>query len=150
MTQPSANPRKYSKGKDLDPEAPLYMYLALEMAEDDLAPTAQRVKYLTDIHPGADISFAGYHREDGSIILTLGINVGPGKAALRNESEEILPGVHFLVDAVKTLYYASPKFCSPPHASERANMAKFASILPKIEKSKAVEKSKISKANTSK
>ena len=56
MTQPSANPRKYSKGKNLDPEAPLYIYLALEITEDDLLTTAKRVEYLTTIHPQADIS----------------------------------------------------------------------------------------------
>lgn len=133
MTQPSANPRKYSKGKNLDPEAPLYIYLALEITEDDLLTTAKRVEYLTTIHPQADISFAGYHREDGDIILTLGINVGPGHKALRNESSEILPGVHFIFDALKTLYYASPKFCSPPHESERKNMSRFAAMLPQLD-----------------
>ena len=89
MTQRSANPRRYSKGAELDPYQPLSIYLALKINESDFSKTLERIQYLTEVSPAADVSFAGYHREEGDIVLTLGICVGPARDALRNQTPKL-------------------------------------------------------------
>ena len=139
MTQRSANPRRYSKGDELDPYQPLSIYLALKINESDFSKTLERIQYLTEVSPAADVSFAGYHREEGHIVLTLGICVGPARDALRNQTPKLEAGHAFIYDAIKTLFYATPIFCSPPHKNERDNISKIKDILPSLSDHKEEE-----------
>jgi hypothetical protein len=129
MTRQSANPRRYSKGEaELDYNEPILVYLALYLDPEELPRAISLVKYLKEQHPQAVVDIVGFRREGSESIITLQINMGPGRQALRGEAVELHAGYDFLWDTVKTLYYASPIFSGPPHPSERESLDRLSGI----------------------
>lgn len=123
MTKASANPRRYSKGPEgLDEQQHLKVYIALFVQPGDLEATSGRLDYLADKHEAAVVDLAGYGREQGEIMLTLEINMGPARAALRGQSNQVQAGYAFLWDVVKTLFYANPVFVGPPGEDQTQNV----------------------------
>lgn len=123
MTKASANPRRYSRGiENLDENQPLNVYLAIHVDPSELKATADRLQYLAHKHAEAVIDIAGYRREEGQLVLTLAVNMGPAREALRGTSIQVHAGYQLLWDLAKTLFYARPIFTSPPGDSERANV----------------------------
>lgn len=121
MTKQSANPRRYSRGLDaLDPNQPLSVYFALHVGERELNSTVSRIEYLAEQHPQAHVQLAGVRRDGGEVVLTLEVQMGPARQALRGASTRLHAGYDLLWDAVRLLYYAHPVLCGPPHPSERA------------------------------
>lgn len=126
MTKQSANPRRYSKGSAaLDPTQPLSVYLALHVGQRDMPSTVARIDYLAEQHPQAIVQLAGIRRESSDIILTLEFAMGPARQALRGQSPSLHAGYDLLWDMVKTLYYAHPVLCGPPHPQERASVQRM-------------------------
>lgn len=123
MTKQSANPRRYSRGESLDPEQPISVYLALKISDNDLENTLGRIEYLAEQHPLAIISFASYHQEEKEIVITLGVNMGPARQALRGLSIELSAGYNFLWDIQKVLFYSNPVFCAPPNQKEQEDVS---------------------------
>jgi hypothetical protein len=115
MTKASANPRRYSRGTDgLDENQALKVYLALFAQSGDLEATYGRLDYLADKHEEAVVNIVGYGREHGETMLTLEVDMGPARAALRGQSRQVQAGYAFLWDVAKTLFYANPVFVGPP------------------------------------
>lgn len=129
MTQPSANPRRYSRGSDLlDPTQPLSVYFAIQIDDVRLASTVGLIEYLKEQHPDALVNVVGYHREQREIILTVGVNMEEARSALRGQSPALKAGYNFLWDVWTTLFYANPAFCPPPNESEREEAQKITAI----------------------
>lgn len=123
MTKASANPRRYSRGPEgLDENQHLKVYLALFVQPHDLEATSGRLDYLADKHEEAVVDLAGYGRENGEVMMTLEINMGPARTALRGQSHQVQAGYAFLWDAVKTLFYANPIFVGPPGDEQTNNV----------------------------
>lgn len=121
MTKKSANPRRYSRGSAaLDPTQPLAVFMAVHVQRKELLPTIRRIEQLAALHPDAFIDLAGLRYEGAEIVITIEIDMGPARQALRGESIRLVAGYDLLWDLVKTLYYATPVLCGPPHASDRA------------------------------
>lgn len=123
MTKQSANPRRYSRGPaGLDPAQPLSVYLAVHVHADELSETIERIEYLAAQHPDAVVDLAGLRYESSELCLTLEVNMGPARQALRGDTTRLYAGYDFLWAAVKTLYYATPILCGQPHPNERENV----------------------------
>ena len=126
MTKQSANPRRYSRGSAaLDPMQNLSVYFAVHLPVEDLKSTLGRIEYLSEQHPDAVVDLAGYRWENGEVVLTLEVSMGPARDALRGSSARLHSGYDLLWDAVKTLYYAHPVLCGPPHPEERERANKI-------------------------
>ena len=126
MTKASANPRRYSRGPEgLDPELPLSVYMSVRTDAENIEPTLARLEYLVDKHPDAQLALATYHTSHGRTVLTLEVNMGPARQALRGTGTQLQAGYALLWDIVKTLFYAHPVFCSPPSDEERAFLKNF-------------------------
>lgn len=124
MSKTSPNPRRYSRGKEsLDAREPLHVYIELALNPSDLEITIRRVEHLLTQFPAVVVNVASYTREKGRIVIVLDINMGPAKEALLGTSAEVQAGYGFLWAATKTLYYAHPKFCSPPPTHDRLSPA---------------------------
>lgn len=123
MTKASANPRRYSRGPEaLDENQNLKVYLALFVPASDLEATSGRLDYLADKHEEATVNLAGYGREHGEVMMTLEIDMGPARTALRGQSHQVQAGYAFLWDVAKTLFYANPIFVGPPGDDDAKNV----------------------------
>lgn len=123
MTKASANPRRYSRGPEgLDENQNLKVYLALFVQPEEMEATSGRLDYLADKHEEAIVNLAGYSRESGEIMMTLEIDMGPARSALRGQSHQVQAGYAFLWDAVKTLFYSNPIFVGPPGEEQSQNV----------------------------
>ncbi len=119
MTKTSANPRKYSKGADqLDPEQPINVYLELKVPVAERTLTVGRLQAVGNRHPKAEFHIAQEREEANESILIIKVSMGPARAALQGTSEQVNAGYQFIWDTVKTLYYARPIFCAPPHLGD--------------------------------
>lgn len=117
MTKASVNPRRYSRGSAaLNPEQPLVMYLALTIMPSDLETTTARLEDLAQRYQAAQVDLLTHRRDHGQIVVTISVNIGPAREALRGRSPQVRDGYGFLWDLVKSLYYTSPTFVGPPHA----------------------------------
>lgn len=124
MTKASANPRRYSKGPEtLDPNMPLNVYMSIRVDPGSLDTVISRLEYLADKHEGARIDVAAYRRNQGHIMLTLEVYMGPARSALRGTSMYLQTGYALLWDIVKTLFNYNPILCGPPSPEERASVA---------------------------
>lgn len=127
MTKQSANPRRYSRGPEgLDPTQPLSVFLALHIDAKAATAAFELLDYLAEQHPRATLDLAGYRTDGKDLTLTIEVGVGPARQALRGTSEQLHAGYDFLWDAMKTMYFANPVLCGPPHASERARVGLMA------------------------
>lgn len=119
MTKTSANPRKYSRGADkLNPEQPISVYLELKVPLGERTLTIGRLKAVHNRHPQSEFKILEERAEVGDAIIILEVSMGPARAALQGTSEQVNSGYQFIWDMVKTLYYARPIFCAPPHLGD--------------------------------
>lgn len=125
MSKTSPNPRRYSRGKDtLDISDSLHIFMQLVIDPIELEVAVQRIEHLLTEYPAAVVSVATHRREYGRIIIVLDISMGPAREALLGLSPEVQAGYGFIWALVKTLYYASPRFCPPPPEHERKTATK--------------------------
>ena len=123
MTKASANPRRYSRGPEaLDPTMPLNVYMQVRAEPHSLDSVIAKIEYVADKHPDALLDLAAVRRTAGRIYLTLEVNMGPARQALRGTSPELHAGYRLLWDLVKTLFNHNPVFCNPPSSDERATV----------------------------
>ena len=124
MTKTSANPRKYSKGADqLNPDQPINVYLELKVPATDRTLTVGRLKAVSDRHPLSESYLVQEREEAGESILIVKVSMGPARSALQGTSEQVNAGYQLIWDIVKTLYYARPVFCAPPHLGSEERKA---------------------------
>lgn len=111
MTKASANPRRYSRGPEgLNENQTLKVYIALFVQSSDLEATSGRLDYLADKHEEAVVNIVAYGREHGEVMMTLEVDMGPARSALRGQSHQVQAGYAFLWDVAKTLFYTNPVF----------------------------------------
>lgn len=123
MTKASPNPRRYSRGPEgLDPDQPLKVYMSLRVEQTDLDRAATRLEKLVGEHPSAVIAVVAYRREAERVLLTIEVDMGPARAALRGTGAQAHHGYAFLWALAKAFYYARPVFCAPPSEEERATV----------------------------
>lgn len=121
MSKSSANPRKYSKGRDaLDMTEPLVVYLEIRLAPDDVTSLDAHLKYLVSRRPAAVIDVVGIRRESSVVIATLGIDMGEMRAALRGTTARMQDGYHLLWDIWDQMVERTPVFSAPPGGAEMA------------------------------
>ena len=137
MTKQSANPRRYSKGDSLDFMQPIFVYFALKIGKNELKSTLARIDYLAEQHPDAVVSFAACNQEENEITLTLSVNMGPARQALRGNGVELSAGYSFLWDVQKVLFYSNPILCAPPNPKEQ-EAVKGITNLPNLDKKEKV------------
>lgn len=123
MTTQSANPRRFSKGTDnLDPDAPIFVYLSLAIPKSgsamrDALTLLQRYR---EDYPQADVApvallDGGSHRN-----LILEINMGPARTAMSGESHLVKSGYGYIYTVVKNCFNLRPVFALPPTEVERS------------------------------
>jgi len=121
MSKSSANPRKYSRGREaLDPTEPLIVYIEIRMETQDLKGIESHVRYLMSRRPNAVVSIVGVRRESSKIIVTIGIDMGPMRAALRGTSPRMQHGYDLLWDVWEQMVEYGPVLASPPASADRA------------------------------
>ena len=126
VTKASANPRRYSRGPEsLDPTMPLNVYMQVRAEPHNIDGVISKLEYVAEKHPDAIIDLAAVRRTAGRIYLTLEVNMGPARQALRGTSPELHAGYRLLWDVVKTLFNHNPVFCNPPSPDERATAPAF-------------------------
>jgi len=120
VSKSSANPRRYSRGKDLlDPLEPLVVYVETRMSNKDLESIEARLEYLLSRRPAAVAKVVGVRQELNRVIATIGIDMGPMRAALRGTSQRMLQGYDILRDIWEQMVEYSPVFASPPATSDK-------------------------------
>jgi hypothetical protein len=121
MSKSSANPRKYSRGKDaLDPEEPLLVFVEIRVNPDDITTLDSHLRYLLSRRPSAVATVMGIRREANKLIVTLGVDMGPIRAALKGQSPRMQNGYDLLWDIWEQMVDRSPVFASQPAASDMA------------------------------
>jgi hypothetical protein len=129
MTKTSANPRKYSKGADkLNPEQPINVYLELKVPSNERTLTIGRISAVHNRHKLSEFKIVQERAEAGELIIIVEVSMGPARAALQGTSEQVNAGYQFIWDLVKTLYYARPIFCAPPHLGDEERELAAAAI----------------------
>lgn len=122
MSKSSANPRRYSKGKaSLDPNEILYVYIEIRLEKEDLKDIDARLRYLASRRPQAVLDVAGVRREANKYILTLSLNMGTMRSALRGSSVQEQVGYDLIWDLFEQLPEFGPVFAAPPAMSDIAN-----------------------------
>jgi hypothetical protein len=122
VSKSSANPRRYSKGKEaLDPNETLYVYLEIRLEKEDLKGIDARLRYLASRRPQAVLEVAGVRRESNKYILTLGLDMGSMRSALRGTSVQEQVGYDLIWDLFEQLPEFSPVFAAPPARTDREN-----------------------------
>jgi hypothetical protein len=115
MSKSSANPRKYSKGKDsLDPNEPLIVYIQLRMEDKDLTKIEPNLRYLASRRPNCVAKVVGVRKEMDKSIVTLGVHMGGIRSALRGTSPRMQHGYDLLWDIWEQLVEYHPVFSAPP------------------------------------
>lgn len=121
MSKTSANPRKYSRGKDtLDPEQELSVFMSVYLTGSEIKSTVGRIAYLGKKHSEARWRIVELSKQDIETKITIEIIMGPAREALHGEHPQTLAGYALIWDIAKVLFYASPVFCSPPHLGNEA------------------------------
>lgn len=119
MSKSSANPRKYSRGKDaIDASEPLVVYVEIRLEKADILTLNDRLEYLASRRPASSISVAGIRRETSKIIVTLAIDMGPIGEALRGDGAQMQDGYDLTFDLWENLVEYAPVFASAPGAAE--------------------------------
>lgn len=122
MSKSSANPRRYSKGKEaLNPDEILYVYLEIRLEREDLKGIDARLRYLASRRPQAVLDVAGVRRESNKYILTLSLNMGTMRSALRGTSIQEQVGYDLIWDLFEQLPEFGPIFAAPPARTDREN-----------------------------
>lgn len=122
MSKSSANPRRYSKGKAaLDPNETLFVYIEIRLEREDLQGIDARLRYLASRRPQAVLDVAGVRRESNKYILTLALDMGSMRSALRGTSVQEQVGYDLIWDLFEQLPEFGPVFAAPPAATDRAN-----------------------------
>jgi len=122
MSKSSANPRRYSKGKSaLDPNETLFVYIEIRLEKEDLSGIDARLSYLASRRPQAILDVAGVRREANKYILTLSLDMGTMRSALRGTSVQEQVGYDLIWDLFEQLPEFSPVFAAPPAPADRAN-----------------------------
>lgn len=120
MSKSSANPRRYSRGRDgIDASEPLIVYVEVRLDKSDVLVLNDRLNYLMSRRPQSVVDVVGMRRETSKIIATLGVDMGPIKSALAGESERMRDGYDLLWDIWENLPEYSPVFASEPGESDR-------------------------------
>lgn len=121
MSKTSANPRKYSRGRELlDPEQELSVFMSLYLTNGEIQSTVKRIAFLGSQHPEASWRVVELSREDVETKITIEIVMGPAREALHGEHPQTLAGYALIWDIAKVLFYATPVFCAPPHLGNEA------------------------------
>lgn len=119
MSKSSANPRRYSKGKEgLDVNERLIVYVELRVPRDQINTLDTRVRYLASRRPFAVIDFYGVRNEGPTYVATIGVDMGTMRAALKDESRRLKHGYDLLWDIWDQLYELEPVFAGPPTEEE--------------------------------
>ena len=122
MSKSSANPRRYSKGRAaLDPNESLYVYMEIRLERGDLKGIDARLRYLASRRPEAVLDIAGVRREANKFILTLALDMGTMRSALRGTSMQEQVGYDLIWDLFEQLPEFTPVFAAPPSTTDRAN-----------------------------
>ena len=122
MSKSSANPRRYSKGKSaLDPNETLFVFIEIRLEKEDLKGIDARLRYLASRRPQAVLDVAGVRRESNKYILTLGLDMGTMRSALRGTSVQEQVGYDLIWDLFEQLPEFGPVFAAPPATTDRAN-----------------------------
>jgi hypothetical protein len=93
--------------------------MAIRLEPHELEATMGRLEYLAEKHTGTHIEVVSNYMERGRLILTLQIDVGPARNALRAATPQLQASYALLWDLVKVLFYVHPVFTSPPNDAER-------------------------------
>ena len=134
MSKSSANPRKYSKGRDaLDPSEPLIVYVEVRMEVHNLKNIDSHIRYLASRRPAAVAGILGVRKESNRVIVTFGIDMGPMRSALRGTSPRMQHGYDLLWDIWEQMVEYDPVFSSPPASADRAMAHKLGFRFPKVE-----------------
>lgn len=121
MSKSSANPRKYSKGKDaLNPAEPLIVYVEVRIPGSDLNIIQSRLDYLLSRRVYAVASVVGVRPESNKTVVTFGVDMGPMRAALRGTSQRMMHGYDLLWDIWEQMIEYSPVFAPPPASSDKS------------------------------
>lgn len=122
MSKSSANPRRYSRGRAaLDPNETLFVYLEIRLEREDLKGIDARLRYLASRRPEAILDVAGVRREANKYILTLSLDMGTMRSALRGTSMQEQVGYDLIWDLFEQLPEFSPVFAASPAATDRVN-----------------------------
>lgn len=125
VSKSSANPRKYSRGRDaIDHEESCVVYVEIRCDKRDILVLNDRLTYLASRRPDSVIDVVGLRRETSKIIATLGVDMGPIGTALKATDPQTLDGYDLLWDVWENLVEFAPVFASKPGlADERAARA---------------------------
>lgn len=120
MSKSSANPRRYSRGKDaIDMEQPLIVHIELRCDKAAVATLDGRLRYLMSRYPNSSVDVLGIRREGVGVVATLGVDMGPLQAALSETSPKMLPGYNLIWDIYVQMPEYSPVFCPPPGKADQ-------------------------------
>lgn len=121
MSKSSANPRRYSKGRDaLDFNEPLIVYVEIRVPPAEIRTIDSHVRYLVSRRASAVVDIVGVRRESDWLIVTLGVDMGPMRAALRGTSARMQHGYDLLWDIWEQMAERSPVLAAPPAPTDRA------------------------------
>lgn len=119
MSKSSANPRRYSRGKEaIDATEPLVVFVEIRLEKHDLPRLNERLEYLASRRPASNVYVAGIRRETSKIIVTLGIDMGPIGIALQGDGAQMQDGYDLTFDLWENMVEYAPVFASAPGASE--------------------------------
>lgn len=120
MSKSSANPRKYSRGKNaIDSNESLMVYVEIRCDKRDILVLNDRLSYLASRRPESVVDVVGLRRETSKIIATLGVDMGPIGNALQGTSEQMKDGYDLLWDMWENLVEFAPVFASEPGQADK-------------------------------
>lgn len=121
VSKSSANPRRYSRGKDsIDESQPLVVHIEVRCDKAAVATLDGRLRYLMSRWPNSQVDVLGIRREGVGVVATLGVHMGSLQTALSGTSDKLLPGYNLIWDIWVQMPEYTPIFCSPPGETDRA------------------------------
>lgn len=121
MTTRSANPRRFSRGDDLNPRAELnvYMGLVVEKTPESFREAFRAVARYHQDWPQAVVALVAMRDMGDSAHIVIEVSMGQARSAMSGESVRVKAGYGFLHSVAKGLFQLRPAFVSPPTDSER-------------------------------
>jgi hypothetical protein len=119
VSKSSANPRRYSRGKDaIDATQPVYVHVEIRCDKAAVASMDERLRFLMSRWPGSEVEVVGIRREGVGVVATLGIHMGDMLSALSGTSPKLLPGYKLIWDIWVEMPEYTPVFCAPPGSAD--------------------------------